>query len=52
MTIQVYVAASRVTDNRHHPADVVAGLLAGCLAAVFSLSATVSYYKANLAASS
>lgn len=34
----IYIACSRVRDNWHHPADVVAGMLLGASTAIFSHS--------------
>ncbi len=38
MLLALYVSASRVHDDYHHPADVVAGSMIGMLCSVFSYS--------------
>lgn len=56
MFLAVFIAASRVHDNFHHPADIVAGSLIGMFCAVFSyglwyspLSSEFSGYPINAA---
>lgn len=43
------VCVSRVTDNQHHPVDVVAGALLGCsLAALNAVGTIVSFYACTV----
>jgi membrane-associated phospholipid phosphatase len=35
MGVAVFVAASRVADNKHHPADVVGGAVLGTSVSLF-----------------
>ena len=37
MFLAVFIAASRVRDNYHHPADIVGGSIVGAAAAVWSM---------------
>ena len=42
------VACSRVTDNKHHPGDVIAGAVMGTLLALLSLVRVREYQKMRL----
>ena len=38
-----YCGLSRVSDNKHHPTDVLAGAILGVLAALFTVCFSLSY---------
>lgn len=40
----LYVGSTRITDNRHHYSDVLAGLMAGGVAAGLSGASLIAYY--------
>ena len=42
------VACSRVTDNKHHPGDVMAGAIMGTLLAILSLVRVREYQRMRL----
>lgn len=39
----VYVGYTRVSDYKHHPTDVMVGLLQGALIAVLTVSTTIGF---------
>jgi len=43
--IGVYICVSRVSDNKHHPSDVIAGALLGVVSALLVVCTQPTYFN-------